>query len=118
MNNCFIYVIRKMISEGGYFIYRRSKLAEEYNLNYKWNPMRYMPHFLHMSKDGKITQYTVSDDAIVNKTRSDHVMNFIGGSIVGGGFVVLSVFLIMIGLIGSLFYNYKGEVQEENFTDK
>lgn len=46
-SNCLFYAFKKYRRYGGYILMRKS--------NYGW-----WPHFLHMTKDGKITQYTLS----------------------------------------------------------
>jgi hypothetical protein len=61
MKNCFTYALEKWISEGGYLLIRKSHLSDEFNLT-KWNPLYWVPHFLHRSKDKVITQYSITEE--------------------------------------------------------
>ena len=54
-NNCLTYAIRKWLAEGGYVLVRKSLIARFHHVP-RWHPLNLVPHFLHQSMDGKITQ--------------------------------------------------------------
>ena len=56
--NCLTYALRKYFKEGGYVMMRRSRLASDFNIENKWHPANWVPHFLHRDKSHNITQYT------------------------------------------------------------
>lgn len=59
--NCLTYAVSKWLREGGYLLIRRSHFAEVVGIENKWNPLYWIPHFLHRSKDKIITQYTPTE---------------------------------------------------------
>lgn len=54
--NCFTYAFSKWWKEGGYVRVRRSLLAEMKGVG-RFHIYNMLPHFLHESKDGVLTQY-------------------------------------------------------------
>lgn len=54
--NCFTYAFSKWRKEGGYVRVRRSLLAELKGVN-RFHVYNLLPHFLHESKEGVLTQY-------------------------------------------------------------
>lgn len=61
MRNCLTYAVGQWRREGGYLLIRRSRLAVAFRLPH-WHPLWWVPHFLHMSPTGRITQYRPSEE--------------------------------------------------------
>ena len=55
MRNCLTYALGMWIKHGGYVKIRRSLIARLHGVG-KWHWLNLVPHFLHESKDGYITQ--------------------------------------------------------------
>jgi hypothetical protein len=49
---------------------RRSMAAKHFGIRSKWHPVMWVPHFLHMSKDGVITQYVPTPETVAEHTGS------------------------------------------------
>lgn len=61
MKNRLSYAFGKWRRDGGYIIVRRSLAASKFGIRSRWHPVYWVPHFLHMSKEGTITQYVPSE---------------------------------------------------------
>ncbi len=61
MRNCLTYALGMMIRQGGYIRMRRSMLVKLHGLG-PWHIFNLVPHFLHESKDGRITQLVRTDE--------------------------------------------------------
>lgn len=55
MKNCLTYAVGMWFRHGGYIMIRKSLIARLHGVG-KWHPLQLVPHFLHRTKDGKITQ--------------------------------------------------------------
>lgn len=66
MKNCLTYATGKWQREGGYLVIRRSRAAARFGIKSRLHPVYWVPHFLHMSPDGVITQY-VPPEAMVHE---------------------------------------------------
>lgn len=69
MNNCLTYAIKKWRREGGYLLVRRSLAYEIFDASSFsfWSLRRVVflvPHFLHQSYDGRITQFVPTEKQI------------------------------------------------------
>jgi len=58
--NCLTYAIGKWWVDGGMVRVRRSHLGREFGITSNWHPASWVPHFMHVSEGGVITQYTAS----------------------------------------------------------
>lgn len=61
MKNCLTYAFRTWVREGGYLLCRRSMAGAKFGIRSKWHPVSWVPHFLHMSREGVITQYVPTE---------------------------------------------------------
>lgn len=64
MKNCLSYAWGKLRAEGGYLMVRRSLAAKHFGIRSKWHPVTWVPHFLHMNKEGVITQYVPTREQV------------------------------------------------------
>lgn len=60
LKNCLTYALYKFFTEGGRILIRRSYFSRDFNLS-KWNILYWVPHFLHKTKKGYITEYVPTD---------------------------------------------------------
>lgn len=60
MRNCLTYAVGMWIKHGGYVRVRRSMIVRLHCLG-PWHMFNLVPHFLHESKDGTITQLVRTD---------------------------------------------------------
>lgn len=56
--NCLSYALDKWKNDGGYLLVRRSHFARDFGIESKWHPVYWVPHFLHRSNAGVVTQYS------------------------------------------------------------
>ena len=61
MRNCLTYAVGMYFRHGGYIRMRRSLLVKLHGLGPR-HVFNLVPHFLHESKDGKITQLVRTDE--------------------------------------------------------
>lgn len=120
IKNCFTYVIGKMKNEGGYILIRPSRLNQEYNITSNWHPMSCLPHFLHKSNDGVVTQYTVSDKQLTTDQNSiwTYSIKYVFGSLLGMLFFVLILFNIAMILLFSMFWSFDGKIIGDDIPKK
>jgi len=71
MKNCLTYALTKWYKEGGYLVIRKSK--------YVW----WVPHFLHMTEKGLITQYVPKNIPKNPLRRLLHLWSFSGQEVYG-----------------------------------
>lgn len=64
MQNCLSYALTKWRREGGYILVRRSLAGRKFGIASRWHPVSWVPHFLHMSKEGVITQYAPTEEQV------------------------------------------------------
>ena len=57
MRNCLSYALVQWWRFGGSVRVRKSLLALDHGVSW-WHPFNLVPHFLHVSKAGVVTQYT------------------------------------------------------------
>ena len=60
MRNCLTYALGMWLREGGYIRMRRSMIARLHGVG-KWHVFNLVPHFLHESKAGRLTQLVRTD---------------------------------------------------------
>lgn len=60
MRNCLTYAIGMWLKHGGYIRMRRSMIARLHGVG-PWHVFNLAPHFLHESKDGRLTQLVRTD---------------------------------------------------------
>jgi hypothetical protein len=53
--NCLTYALSKWLNDGGYIMVRKSMIAELHGVG-KYHVLNLVPHFLHKSRNGVITQ--------------------------------------------------------------
>lgn len=69
MRNCLSYAVSKWWREGGYVVIRRSLAWELFGVAKRpwYSPARLVvivPHFLHVSRDGRMTQYVPTPEQV------------------------------------------------------
>ncbi len=69
MKNCLTYALGKYLREGGYLLVRQSLAARMFGVSH-WSPIRLVPHFLHMTEDGVVTQYVPTEEQIERHSRN------------------------------------------------
>lgn len=121
VRNCFTYVINKMKNEDGYILIRRSRLNQEYNISSKWHPISWLPHFLHRSVDGVITQYTITEEQLKadHSSSMTYIIKYLFGSILGMLFFILICLNIIAVLLFSMCWSFNGRIigDEVNKTE-
>jgi len=60
MRNCLTFAIGMWWKHGGYIKTRKSLIAKLHGVG-KWHPLNLVPHFLHETKDGRVTQLVRTD---------------------------------------------------------
>ena len=76
--NCLSYALAKLAKEGGYLMVRRSKFAAVHGITNRWSPFYWVPHFLHRSRAGVVTQYRLTDDQCVRDWKRGAFRSWLG----------------------------------------
>lgn len=63
LDNCWSYAFRRVVKDGGYLMARRSHSADEIGAG-KTSARWWLPHFLHMDRSGRVTQYRPTEDEL------------------------------------------------------
>jgi len=71
MKNCLTYAVAKQLKEGGYVLWRRSKY------------LRWIPHFIHLDRAGKWSQYVPTKVPRNHFIRWLHLWHFTGKVVEG-----------------------------------
>jgi len=61
MRNCLTYAVSQYAKNGGYLVMRKSQFAKAIGAG-RWHIAHMVPHFLHMDRDKRITQYVPTDE--------------------------------------------------------
>lgn len=117
--NCFTYVVRKLIKEGGSVIIRQSGIVSDLKVTSKYHPVYWMVHFMHMSKAGEITEYTLSTQQVAKlyANRGDVVRDHVLGGIIGLFSWFIMIQILVVGYICSIFYTFDGEIIDHSLPN-
>lgn len=74
MKNCLTYALSTWHRDGGYLLVRRSLAARMFGIRSRWHPVMWVPHFLHMSREGVITQYVPTEETVAE--HQGHLLSF------------------------------------------
>lgn len=118
-NNCFTYVVRKLFKEGGSIIIRQSGIVSDLNVKSKYHPVYWMVHFMHMSKVGEITEYTIPTQHVTKmyENKSVVIRDHLLGGVIGILSWIIMMQILVVGYICSAFYTFEGEIIEHSLPN-